>query len=100
MSAMNRTIWVVCTVAAATAAFGRGQTPQEFRLPEGEGREIVERVCTACHSAERIVRERLDIEEWEMLVAAMEDEGAEIDNEEYDVLLDYLVKNFGPETRR
>jgi hypothetical protein len=86
--------WLCITIAAATAAFAAAQ---EFKLPEGEGKEVVQRVCTACHSAERILREHLEVEEWEDLIAAMEDEGAEIEDDEYEVILNYLVKNFGPE---
>ena len=88
--------WVLATIFLTTIAFS---APQEVKLPEGEGKEIVQRVCTACHSAERIVREHLNLEEWEDLIAAMEDEGAEIEDDEYEVLVKYLVKNFGPEEK-
>lgn len=96
---MKWMIWILATMGAAAVAFGAGQAGQDIQLPEGEGKEIVEKTCTVCHSAERIVREHLDAEGWETIIAAMEDEGAEIEDAEYDVLLDYLVKNFGPEKK-
>ena len=89
-------MWIYATIAAATVAFAAAQ---EIKLPEGEGKEIVQRICTACHSAERIVREHLSAEEWENLIAAMEDEGAEIENDEYETLVKYLVANFGPDKK-
>ena len=86
--------WLFGTLAAATLAFSAG--PQEARLPEGPGKDLAEMLCTYCHGADRIVDQRLDREGWDSVISAMMSEGAEVTDDEFSILLDYLVKNLGP----
>lgn len=73
---------------------GRGQTPPV--LPEGAGREIVERTCSQCHSLETVLRSRLTRRQWEARIDEMIAKGAKLSDEDIDVIADYLGAHYGP----
>jgi hypothetical protein len=60
-------------------------------------KELFEGICSQCHSLERIKSQHRTKEEWRNSTSAMIDQGAVLTPEETNMLLDYLVKNFGPE---
>lgn len=59
------------------------------------GRELVEDVCTYCHSLQKLQDQQLTRDEWRDLIKGMIFEGAPVTDEEFSVILDYLAKNFG-----
>ena len=59
------------------------------------GRELVENVCTYCHNLDRLRDEELSREEWRGLIKGMISEGAPVTDEEFSMILDYLVKHHG-----
>lgn len=87
-------MWIWATLALATMAFAAVQDPA---LPDGEGKKILQTACSACHGLDGVVRLHLDKSGWEGLVASMVSNGAQVDAKDMPVLIDYLVKNFGPE---
>ena len=86
-------MWLWATLAVATMAFAAVQEPP---LPEGEGKKILQNGCTGCHGLDGVVRLKLDKGGWEGLVSSMVSNGAQVDTKDFPVLVDYLVKNFGP----
>ncbi len=90
-------MWMWATFAVATMAFAAVQNVQ---LPDGDGKKILQTACTACHGLDGIVNLHLDKDGWEGLVASMVSNGAQVDTKDYPVLVDYLVKNFGPANRQ
>lgn len=64
-------------------------------LPEGEGREIVQRACGDCHGPEVTVATLWTRPEWEQLVEDMIGRGAPATPDEQPVILEYLFANFG-----
>jgi virginiamycin B lyase len=76
----------------ATAA---GQSPPPV-LPEGQGKELVEAVCTACHTLERVVAKRATKAEWQDKVLEMLQEDPDITQQERDQIVEYLAKAFPP----
>lgn len=83
---------------SALAALGplaaHGQLPPA--LPDGAGREIVERTCSQCHSLETVLRSRLGRKQWEARIDEMIAKGAKLSDEDIDVVADYLATHFGP----
>ena len=65
-------------------------------LPEGEGKEIVEVTCTACHVLNYITDSRNSKEGWHSIVMEMISYGAVLDDKEITVVVEYLAKHFGP----
>jgi virginiamycin B lyase len=69
-------------------------------LPEGEGKQIVETKCVACHDAQRTVRARANRSRWEEIILNMRAyaQGStlakDLTDQEDKVLLDYVATNF------
>ena len=86
-------MWLVMTIAAAVVAFAASQGTQ---LPEGEGKQLVGDLCTACHGLELVTEKELDKDGWKEVVVRMMANGATIDEKQIPVITEYLAKNFGP----
>ena len=69
-------------------------TQEHGPLPNGVGKEILLDVCTHCHDLHRIRETRLNRDEWEDLLVHMIGEGAELSDDDFPVLLNYLARNF------
>ena len=82
-------------ITAASIAVLQAQAPQTQRLPEGEGKDLTERACSACHEITLVTAERHSEQQWKALVDDMVRRGAEASDSEKKVILAYLVKNFG-----
>ena len=65
-------------------------------LPDGPGKELVEAVCTSCHTLERVVAKRATKAEWAEKVLEMLQEDPDITQQEREQIVDYLAKNFPP----
>ena len=70
-------------------------TPAQENLPDGPGKELLMNVCTVCHNLARVVEKRLSKDEWDDIVDKMAARGARASDEEFDTIVNYLVKNFG-----
>ncbi|MCU1261499.1 MAG: quinoprotein glucose dehydrogenase [Bryobacterales bacterium] len=65
------------------------------RLPEGEGRDVVVRMCTRCHGAGTFANSRMNRNEWQDEVDDMIARGAVGTNDEVRTVVDYLAANLG-----
>jgi competence protein ComEA len=66
-------------------------------LPEGPGRQETEKLCKGCHEVARSVSIRQDRTGWEITMKKMAALGAKGTPQEFDAVLEYLVKNFAGE---
>lgn len=80
-------VFIGVTLIAATA---------NADLPPGPGRAVVERVCSQCHSANRIATLHQDKQAWENTISKMAEMGAQGSQEDFYTILAYATKNFGP----
>lgn len=83
------------TVAAAAQppAAGPG-TEAGAKLPPGEGRDVVMRVCNKCHDPSIAAEQDLDEKGWHDLVDQMAANGAKGTDEEFAQIVAYLTKAF------
>ena|ERR1700733_11460776 len=65
-------------------------------LPDGPGKEIVQRACTTCHSLSVITSRRASSDEWSKTVTEMVTRGADLSDDEMDRVTQYLSTNFAP----
>jgi virginiamycin B lyase len=80
----------------AAACLFTGSSASAQGLPPGPGKDLLDSRCNACHSAESMVTTFGRSEpEWQTLVGDMIDRGAEINDAEFKVLVDYLTTNYG-----
>lgn len=80
-------------LVALTGALAQTSMP----VPRDPAKELFEGVCSGCHELDRIKTQHLTKQQWRERTRAMIDQGAVLTPEETNMLLDYLVKNFGPE---
>jgi mono/diheme cytochrome c family protein len=85
----------VVLLAVALGVEVAGQSPAPA-LPEGPGKELVEAVCTACHTLERVVAKRATKAEWQDKVLEMLQEDPDITQQERDQIVEYLARAFPP----
>ena len=66
-------------------------------LPDGPGKAATVRVCGRCHSPERAASMHQRRFAWEETITKMIKLGAQGSDDEFEAILNYLSKNFGPE---
>ncbi len=64
------------------------------QLPEGPGKEQTERICKQCHELERSIAPRQNREGWKGTIDKMVTLGTDAPEQDLDLILDYLAKNF------
>ena len=69
------------------------------KLPPGEGKRIVETVCSSCHPTDVVTSKSYSKERWRSVVEAMISEGASLTKTETAQVVDYLARNFGEKDR-
>jgi len=86
-----RTIGIFCFAALALAEAASAQD-----LPSGPEQTLVTLACTHCHLATQFTSQRKTAGEWAQTVNQMIDKGAVIGDNEFDRIVNYLAKNYGP----
>jgi hypothetical protein len=65
-------------------------------LPDGTGKTVTARVCGQCHSPEKFAEERRTKAQWdEIITKLVEEQGLEISEPDYNVVIAYLSKYLG-----
>jgi virginiamycin B lyase len=79
---------------AALPAWSQNQAPREVQLPEGNGKDAVEAVCSVCHTLERVVNSGYTRAGWANTISMMKNNGAPLPKDQFDAVVEYLAKNF------
>jgi competence protein ComEA len=77
----------------APAAPASGAAPAA--LPSGPGADVFQRVCVVCHPPDRIVSVRKTRTEWEEVIDKMIAKGAQVTDDNYGPIEDFLLRNSG-----
>jgi mono/diheme cytochrome c family protein len=72
--------------------------PKPVELPEGDGKAIATENCQACHKLTNLTKAHKSLDEWKDTVQTMMDRGANVPADKVDTLVQYLAKNFGPQS--
>ena len=67
------------------------------QLPEGAGRQILNRACVSCHNLREVTKFRgyYGRQQWRDIVLTMVDYGAPVVEKDVEVLTDYLTEHLG-----
>src|ERR1700680_5068497 len=65
-------------------------------LPDAKGKAVVEKVCSVCHEPTAVEKYRKSKEDWQAVIDDMVTRGADATDQEFDTVIDYLAKCFGP----
>lgn len=96
---MKRNARALALLAVAAGAFtfsAPSAKAQDATLPDGEGKDLVQKVCTACHDVGTATSENHTAAEWKSVVDTMVSRGAEGTDEQFATIVKYLTANFGP----
>lgn len=84
-------------VAVSLAAAPRAQDKDAHpKLPPGDGRDVMIRVCSQCHDPEWAADYGNDEKAWKATVDQMRGQGAQATEAEFDQIVKYLAKAFPP----
>jgi competence ComEA-like helix-hairpin-helix protein len=79
---------ILCLVVAVTS--------NPNTLPPGDGQAIVEQKCANCHAVKVITAKKASKQQWSTIIDQMITRGADVPDDDIEILVDYLTKNFGP----
>ncbi len=72
------------------------EPPASGPPPTLGGAELLEQRCTRCHGLDLVEAASKTAEEWETTVERMRAKGAELTDEEAQILIEYLAETYGP----
>jgi hypothetical protein len=79
---------------AALALMGSAAQAQD--LAPGPEQTLVSQACTTCHLATQFTSQRKTAGQWAETVNQMINMGAVVGDSEFDRIVNYLAKNYGP----
>lgn len=97
---------ILAVASPALSQFEANRRPPrpEVTLPEGPVRQVILSRCAMCHGIDEYGYYAMDRDNWTALIERMKTvksglvEGTEITAEEQEILLDWLVSEFGPDS--
>jgi len=69
---------------------------QKSSLPDGAGKDVVQRVCAQCHAVEVFTVKGNTRDGWTQVVTEMVARGAQGSDDDFGTVVDYLTANFPP----
>jgi len=70
------------------------------KLPDGPGKETMQRLCSSCHGPEIVLGKRLTRDGWSQIVMNMVQRGAQGTDDEFADVVDYLTKTVSVEAAK
>jgi competence protein ComEA len=67
------------------------------QLPDSPGRDVTVEICGKCHSTDVLVAHRQTRDQWTETMLKMIDLGALGSEDQFNAILQYLTRNFGPQ---
>ena len=99
-------LWSVAAVMSAAAVapvaaqFLEKPTRPQVEPPKGPVRQVIFKACTACHGIDDYAYNALDRAGWTALIETKhKDLNVPLSNEDRDLLLDWIVAKFGPNSK-
>jgi competence protein ComEA len=84
-----------CCLAAACSVSASGE--DKPKLPDGPGKETMQRICSSCHGPEIVLGKRLTRDGWSQVVTNMIQRGAQGTDDEFADIVDYLTNTVSAE---
>ena len=91
---MSRTVGFILSVALAAAVLFTAATSSAQRPSEGQ--QLVEKRCQGCHNMRRIETSAKDAKGWQETIQVMIQDGAEVEESEIPVMVQWLTREHGP----
>lgn len=91
---MSRLLGFVVAVSLAAAVLFSAATSSAQRPSEGQ--QLVEKRCQGCHTMRRVDTSAKDADGWRETIQVMIQDGAEIEESEIPVMVQFLAREHGP----
>src|ERR1700682_4690402 len=78
-----------------TTVFLLAASANAAALPPGKGKAIVQRTWISLHALKVVTAKRASKEQWSAIVDQMISRGADLNDDEVEIIVDYLARNFG-----
>jgi len=85
----------VSLIAPRASAFA-DQADDIASMPDAAGKDITVRICSKCHAITTVTKQHRDVEAWTATIKQMLEYGATGADEEFQQILNYLSKYYGP----
>jgi competence protein ComEA len=98
-SSRLRVVFGLQALVLAVSVSIAGQAPQPRvlsgeGLPDGPGKDVTVAACAPCHEARRAASARLTREGWAAVIDSMQKRGAQVSEQDFPIILDYLATHF------
>lgn len=90
VSQKQRTLLIAVFFLGTNLAFADSKSS----LPDGPGKETMQKICSGCHAPEIVLGRRDTKEGWAVVVSNMVDKGANGTDAEFNTIIDYLAAHF------
>ena len=94
MDPVRRVIGFLVSFGFATAVLFTAATSDAQRPSEGQ--QLVEKRCQGCHTMRRIDTSAKDADSWRQTIQVMIQDGAEVEESEIPVMVQWLAREHGP----
>jgi cytochrome c5 len=91
---VSRTVGFILSVALAAAVLFTAATSSAQKPSEGQ--QLVEKRCQGCHNMRRIDVSAKDAKGWQETIQVMIQDGAEVEESEIPVMVQWLTREHGP----
>ena len=91
---MSRAFGFILSMSLAAAVLFSAATSNAQRPSEGQ--QLVEKRCQGCHTMRRVDTAAKDADGWRQTIQVMIQDGAEIEESEIPVMVQYLTREHGP----
>lgn len=91
-------LFVGLLVVALVIACAEKEEPTQVPTspPMVSGAELLQERCAACHGLNQVHRATKTQAQWEVTVDRMREYGAQLTDDEAQILIEYLADNYGP----
>ena len=91
---MSRTLGFILAMSLATAVLFSAAASSAQQPSQGQ--QLVEKRCQGCHTMRRVETSAKDAKGWQETIQVMIQDGAEIEESEIPVMVQYLTREHGP----
>ncbi len=83
--------WLGAASIDTAHARAAAPAPVQAALPEGEGRAVVEKLCSTCHGLEYVAPSQRSVRNWLETIDLMKSFGAEATDEQWTTITGYII---------
>lgn len=97
---LNARLFSALLFSFGLISVGTATLKAQGSMPDGPGKEIIQEACTVCHAVSMITETRRSPVDWGNTIDDMIGRGAPLMEGERALVMQYLARNFGPDSAK